>query len=323
MIIAEISANHLGDFDRAIKLIDCAKFAEADAVKFQAYHPDSMTIDHPSQAFQITEGQWAGKSLYELYTEAQTPFEWFPKLFAHARQLGLTPFASVFDRASVDFLETLDCPIYKIASFEITDTPLIEYVGTKNKPIIISTGMASNSDVLDAIEASHEPRNLSLLHCVSAYPTDVEQANLGRIRDLRSYFGLPVGISDHTRDSIVPVAATAMGAEIIEKHLTIDRNDGGPDAAFSLEPDEFYFMVRSVQATRSAMQVTNAKPYESLRRSLYVVKDMSDGEPFTIENTKSIRPGFGLPPKTLPEILGRKAKGSIGRGTPLSSELIV
>lgn len=329
-VIAEMSGNHNGDIERAFRLVEAAKEAGADAVKFQTYTADTITIDHDGPEFIIQGGLWDGRSLHDLYREAHTPWEWHPKLFAYARELGIIPFSSPFDPTAVDFLEELDAPAYKIASFEIVDIPLIQYAGKTGKPLIVSTGMASDAEVADAVAAATgtAAAGLVLLHCVSGYPTPVEEANLPRLLRLQERYGAMVGLSDHTLGNAVAVAASALGAVAIEKHFTLSRADGGPDAAFSMEPDELADLVRDTRAAHAATrEVTqdgsrSEAANKSLRRSLYVVSDVREGEPFTPANVRSIRPGLGLPPKYLPDILGRRAARPIARGTPFSFDLV-
>ncbi len=331
-IISELSANHLQKLDYAVKLIKAAKEVGADAIKLQTYTPDSITIDCNNEYFQIKQGTlWDGQTLYQLYQEAYTPWEWQPKLKEIAESEGLICFSSVFDKTSVDFLEKINVPAYKIASFEITDIPLIEYVASKGKPVIISTGIATLSDIEEAVNACKRmgDNQIALLKCVSAYPTPLEDVNLRTIPNLVETFKTVVGLSDHTLGISVPIASVALGASIIEKHLTLDRKLGGPDAAFSLEPEEFKMMVKSVREVEKASgnvsyELTEKmKKSRELSRSLFVVKDMRAGEPFTEENVRSIRPAYGLPPKYLKEVLGKRATKDIKRGTPLSWELII
>lgn len=329
-IIAEVGASHGGNLETAILLMGAAIGAGANAVKFQAYTPDTITLDCDKPDFIIKDGPWKGRKLYELYAKAHTPLEWFPTLFKVAADYGVTAFASVFDRSSVDALEKLDCPAYKIASMEITDTPLIKYAAATGKPLIISTGMASYQEQQEAIMAAgrDQSSNVALLSCVSGYPTPLDEAGLYKIKNDNFAYVLK-GISDHTKGWEVPVAATALGAMIIEKHIGLWENKS-EDAAFSLNPDEFRRMCESVRAIWKAMQPSEAKseePSRQLRRSLYVVKDMVAGEWFSEHNVRSIRPGYGLPPKELPRILGadgydRYAKIDIARGTPLTEGLI-
>jgi len=330
-IIAEMSANHLQKFDNAVKLIKAAKEAGADAVKLQTYTPDTITIDCNNEYFQIKQSTlWDGQSLYELYKKAYTPWEWQPKLKEIAEEEGLVFFSSVFDKTAVDFLERINVPAYKIASFEITDIPLIEYAASKGKPVIISTGIATLSDIEEAVNACKRMGNeqIALLKCVSAYPTPLEDVNLRTIPNLAETFKTVVGLSDHSLSISVPIASVALGACIIEKHLTLDRKLGGPDAAFSIEPEEFKAMVKSVREAEKALGEVSydltekMKKSRELSRSLFVVKDIKAGEVFTEENIRSIRPGYGLPPKYLKEILSKRATQDIKKGRPLSWELV-
>jgi len=330
-IVAELSANHLQKFDNAVKLIKAAKEAGADAVKLQTYTPDTITIDCDNEYFQIKQGTlWDGKTLYQLYKEAYTPWEWQPKLKEIAQREGLICFSSVFDKSAVDFLEEIDVPAYKIASFEITDIPLIEYVASKGKPVIISTGIATLSDIEEAVNACKRMGNnqIALLKCTSAYPAPLEEINLRTIPSMADTFKTVVGLSDHTLGIPVPIASVALGGCIIEKHLTLDRKLGGPDAAFSLEPSEFKEMVKSVREVEKALGVVSYELTKRIRRSrefsrsLFVVKDVKAGEVFTHENVRSIRPGYGLPPKFLKEVLGRRAACDIKVGTPFEWRMI-
>lgn len=329
-VIAELSGNHNGQIERALKLIELAKQAGADAVKFQTYTADTITLDHAGPGFAIEGGLWDGRKLYELYQEAHTPWDWHPILFEHARKVGITCFSSPFDPTAVDFLESLGSPAYKIASFEIVDTPLVRYAAETGKPLIISTGMAETGEIDDAVAAAHEGGGggLALLHCVSGYPTPVEEINLARIQALISQHNCIVGLSDHTLGIEVAVASVALGAAIIEKHFTLARADGGPDSAFSLEPTELAALVKGVRVAHAAVGQANyghtasEKPNMKFRRSLYAVCDIASGETLTGHNVRSIRPGYGLPPKHLPEILGRRARRGIARGTPMSFDLI-
>jgi len=330
-IIAELSANHLQKFDNAVKLIKAAKEAGADAIKLQTYTPDTITIDCNNEYFQIKQGTlWDGQTFYELYKKAYTPWEWQPKLKKIAEEEGLIFFSSVFDKTAVDFLEEINVPAYKIASFEITDIPLIEYVASKGKPIIISTGIATLSDIKEAVNACKGIGNeqIALLKCVSAYPTSLEDVNLRTIPNLSDTFKTVVGLSDHTLGISIPIASVALGASIIEKHLTLDRSLGGPDATFSLEPEEFKKMVKSVKEVEKALGEVSYDLTEKMKksrefsRSLFVVKDIKTGEVFTEENIRSIRPGYGLPPKHLKDILGKRATQDIKKGRPLSWELV-
>ena len=330
-IIAEMSANHLQKFDNAVKLIKVAKEAGVDAVKLQTYTPDTITIDCDKDYFQIKQGTlWDGQSLYKLYKKAYTPWEWQPKLKKIAGDEGLICFSSVFDKTSVDFLENINVPAYKIASFEITDIPLIEYVASKGKPVIISTGIATLSGIEEAVNACKRVGNnqIALLKCTSAYPAPLEEVNLNTIPNLADTFKTAVGLSDHTLGISVPIASVALGACIIEKHLTLDRSLGGPDAAFSLEPEEFKVMVESVREVEKALGEVSYDLTEKMKksrefsRSLFVVKDIKAGEVFTEKNIRSIRPGYGLPPNYLKDILGKRATQDIKKGIPLDLSFI-
>ncbi len=330
-IIAELSANHLQDFDLAVKTIKTMKESGADAVKFQTYTPDTITIDCDNEYFQIKQGTlWDGKTLYQLYQEAYTPWEWQPELKKIAEDIGLICFSSPFDKTAVDFLEQMNVPAYKVASFEITDIPLIEYIASKGKPVIISTGIASLAEIEEAINACKRMGNnqIALLKCTSEYPTPLEDVNLRTIPDMRERFGTVVGLSDHTLGISVPIAAVALGAKIIEKHFILDRKLGGHDSAFSLEPEEFTAMVKSVRESEKALGEVSYEYTEKIKksrefsRSLFVVEDMKAGETFTEINIKSIRPGFGLPPKYYGIIIGRKVTKDVNKGTPISWDLV-
>lgn len=316
-IIAEASCNHNGLLDNAISLIDAAKYAGADAVKFQAYTPDTITLNCNKPDFIIQDGLWKGRNLYELYTKTHTPFEWFPKLFKHAKNIGITLFASVFDYSSVDMLVALDCPAYKIASMEIIDTPLVVYAAKTNKPMIISTGMADFKEVRAALEAC-DNTNVAFLHCTSEYPGTVEYADLARMLLLKMFLGegAVVGVSDHTAGpTIVPVAATALCAAIIEKHICLEDVDT-EDREFSLQPGDFKLMVDLCRYTNEAIKLRDfvSNPSRQLRRSLYAVDDIKQGEEFTHLNLKSIRPGYGIAPRSLPRLLGKKADQNYRKG---------
>jgi len=307
-IVCEIGGNHGGSKARAIKLIDAAAEAGADAVKFQCFTPDTITLDSDRPEFKITEGPWAGRTLHDLYTETATPWEWFPDLFLHAEKAGVTAFSSVFDKTSVDFLETLDCPIYKISSFEITDIPLIEYAASKGKPLIISTGMASDEEIQHAwVHAD------VMLHCVSEYPASIAGSLHKRV--------LTRGLSDHTLSTVLPAVAIGMGATVIEKHMTLSRAYGGPDADFSLEPDEFKEMVLNCWEAYEAIQpVASPTPYKGLRRSLYACADISSGDTFTEQNVRSVRPGGGVAPKHFPALMGRRSRRAVPYGHPITDD---
>ncbi|HEY1723578.1 MAG TPA: pseudaminic acid synthase [Magnetospirillaceae bacterium] len=327
-IIAEMSGNHNGDLNRALALIDAAADAGADAVKLQTYTADTMTIDHHGPGFDIEGGLWKGRSLYELYEEAHTPWDWHPALFARAKARGITAFSTPFDPTAVDYLTSLDAPAYKIASFEVIDLPLIEHVARQGKPVIVSSGMASDAEIGEALAAIRDNGNppTVLLHCVSAYPAPAKDINLRRIPYLAQQFGAIPGLSDHTMGTTVAIGAIALGATVIEKHFTLARADGGPDAAFSLEPNELADLVTGTRTAWEAMGIAAAglKPSEKqnlqFRRSLYVVADIKAGERFTPENLRAIRPGFGLPPKYQRQVMGLTAAVDLARGTPLTPE---
>ena len=322
-IIAELSANHNNDFDLAVKTIKAMAQAGADAVKVQTYRPKSLTLDLDTGYFAPrTEGLWKGYTPWKLYTEAAMPYEWQPKLKKVAEDLGLVFFSSPFDMEAVDFLESINVPMYKIASFEITDIPLIEYAASKGKPMIISTGVAEEQDIQLAVETCRKTGNnqITLLKCTSQYPATIEKANLFTIPDMKQRFGLEVGVSDHTMGSMVPVVAVSLGAKVVEKHFILDRNLGGPDSAFSMEPLEFKEMVKAVRQAEAALgQVTFevSKKDKDRRRSLFVVKDIKAGEVLTQKNIRSIRPGFGLHPKYFKDVIGKRAKVDLERGKAL------
>jgi N-acetylneuraminate synthase len=331
-IVAEMSANHRQDFDKAIKIVQAAKEAGADAIKMQTYTPDTLTINCNNEYFQIGNGTiWEGRNLYDLYGEAYTPWDWQPKLKAIADDLGLDLFSTAFDHTSVDFLEAMDVPAYKIASFEVVDLSLIRRIAKTGKPIIMSTGMATLGEIDEAVQAIHSEGNkqLALLKCTSSYPAPPEEMNLRTIPHLAKVFSVPVGLSDHTLGITVPIAAVAMGACIIEKHFTLSRALPGPDSLFSLEPHEFKAMVEAVRVAERALgkvnyQVTDHESASRVfRRSLFVVKDMKVGEVFTSDNVRSIRPADGLHPRYLQTILGRMASRDIPRGTPLDWSLVM
>jgi len=330
-IIAELSANHNQDFDQAVALVKAAKNAGADAVKLQTYTADTLTIDCSNKFFNIGKGTlWEGKNLYNLYREAYTPWEWQPELKKLTNSLGMDFFSTPFDPTSIDFLESMEVPAYKVASFEIVDIPLIRKIAQKCKPIILSTGMASIAEIFEAVQTVRDEGNdqIALLKCTSAYPAIPEEMNLCTIPHLSKMFGVPVGLSDHTKGIAVPVAAVSLGACIVEKHFTLSRKAVGPDSAFSLEPQEFRAMVDAIRETEKALgtvsyEITKHEIASCVfRRSLFVVKDVKMGERFTNENVRSIRPGYGLPPKYFDIVLGRKASRDLIRGTPLSWECI-
>lgn len=329
-IIAELSANHNGDIRRAFEIMEAAKEAGADAVKIQTYTADTITIDHDGPEFLIRGGLWDGYKLYDLYKEAQTPWEWHGDLFAKARELGLTLFSTPFDHTAVDLLEGLGNPVYKIASFEVIDLPLIRRAAQTGRPLIVSTGMANLAEISEAVAAAREAGSggLALLHCVSAYPAPAAEANLRTIAHLADAFDVVTGLSDHTLGVAVAVAAVAAGARVIEKHFTLRRSDGGPDSKFSLEPAEMRQLVVSAREAWEALgEVTYRREASEegnmvFRRSLYFVADVAAGEAITDKHVRSIRPGYGLAPKFLSEILGRRARVDIARGTPVNWTLI-
>jgi N-acetylneuraminate synthase len=329
-VIAEMSCNHNGSLERAFEIMERAKDAGADALKLQTYTADTLTIDHDGPGFVIEGGLWDGRSLHELYEQASTPWEWHEALIAKGKELGLIVFSSPFDASAVDFLESLDAPAYKIASFEANDLPLIEKAASTGKPLIISTGIVDQVEIDDALSAARRAGagGVALLYCVSGYPTPAEEANLATIPDMIARFDVPVGLSDHTLGWEAAVGAVALGACVIEKHFTIARADGGFDAAFSAEPVELEVLCHGVEAVWKARgQASYArKPSEeaiaTYRRSLYVVENIKAGEKFTAENVRSIRPGYGLAPKHLSEIMGKCASRDVTRGSPLAWDLI-
>jgi pseudaminic acid synthase len=329
-IIAEVSANHHQDFEQAVKIIHAAKDAGANAVKLQTYTADTMTIDCDRPEFRINGTIWDGRKLYELYGEAYTPWEWQPRLKQIADDLELDLFSSPFDSSAVDFLEQMNVPAYKLASFELTDIPLIEKIVRTSKPLIMSAGMATLEEVEEAVQTARQAgaTQIALLKCTSGYPASPEEMNLRTIPELSRRFDVPVGLSDHTMNVAAPVAAVALGACIIEKHLTLSRSEPGPDSAFSLEPQEFKAMVEAVRVAEKALGEihfgVSAKEASSrvFRRSLFVVRDIKRGESFTADNVRSIRPGHGLHTRHLKEILGQPATRNIERGTPLTWDLI-
>jgi N-acetylneuraminate synthase len=329
-IIAELSANHNGRLETAMKIIDEAAKAGADAVKMQTYRPDTITLDSNAEDFKIKGGLWDGRTLYELYEQAHTPWEWHKPLFEHARKVGITIFSSPFDTTAVDLLEDLNAPAYKIASFEAVDLPLIKYVAKTGKPMIISTGMADAEEIQEAIEAAREGgcEQLAVLHCVSGYPAPSEDYNLRTIPDMINRFGLVTGLSDHTLDNTTAIASVALGASIIEKHFTLNRNGGGPDDSFSLEPNELAALCRDSKTAWAALGKVDYERKSSeqgnvkFRRSLYFVKDLKAGEVITEDAVCSVRPGYGLAPKYLPDIVGKKIIKDVKRGTPMSWDLI-
>lgn len=329
-VICELSANHNGSLERALKMVEVAAATGADAIKIQTYTADTLTIDCDREDFRIKGGLWDGYTLYNLYKEAYTPYEWHAKLFALARELGVTMFSTPFDESAVDLLTELDAPAHKIASFEAIDLPLIAYVAKRGKPMIVSTGMASLGEIGEAVATARNngASELALLHCVSSYPAPMEDANVVTVPHLGAAFGCVAGLSDHTPGSAAAVASVALGGAIVEKHFTLSRADGGPDAAFSLEPDEFKRLVEDCKGAWRAIGRVNydllgsERGSKALRRSLYAVRAIAKGELLTHDNVRSIRPGFGLPPKLLSEVLGRTAAREIAFGEPLTRDMI-
>ena len=330
-VVAEISANHNHDFEKAVNIVKAANEAGADAIKLQTYTADTITIDARQDHFRVGGGTlWDGKTLYDLYREAYTPWEWQPKLKRVANDLGMDLFASAFDATSVDFLDQIGVPAHKVTSFELVDIPLIQKMAATGKPLILSTGMATAEEIEEAVVAARKAgaRQIALLKCTSSYPAKPEAMNLRTIPELMRRFEVPVGLSDHTMDVAAPVVAVALGACIIEKHLTLSRNTPGPDSAFSLEPAEFKAMVRAVRTAEKALGEVyfglgaSEEKSRAFRRSLFVTADVRQGEAFTDRNVRSIRPGHGLHTRHLPEVLGRRATRDIERGTPLSWELV-
>ena len=330
-VVAELSANHNQNFEQALRIVEAAKDAGADAVKLQTYTADTITIDSDREEFRIGGGTlWDGRNLHQLYREAYTPWEWQPKLQKVAENLGLDFFSSAFDASAVDFLETMNVPVHKIASCELVDIPLIQKMAATGKPLIMSTGMATPQEIEEALQAARGAgaTQIVLLKCTSAYPAPAEEMNLRTIPELARRFGVPVGLSDHTMGTAVPVAAVALGACIVEKHLTLSRSEPGPDSAFSLEPKEFKEMVDAVRVAEKAIGEVHFGVSEKeassrvFRRSLFVVRNVKRGEEFNAENIRSIRPGHGLHTRHLIEILGQRAACDIERGTPLSWDLV-
>jgi pseudaminic acid synthase len=329
-VIAEMSANHNGSIDNAFKIIKAAKMAGADAVKLQTYRPDTITLDRDSEEFQIHGGLWNGKTLYQLYEEAHTPWEWHAPLFNYAHKLGIIIFSSPFDNTAVDLLEDLNAPAYKIASFEAVDLPLIKYVASTGKPMIISTGMADVEEIQEAIDAARTGgcKELAILHCVSGYPAPASDYNLKTIPDMIRRYSLVTGLSDHTLDNATAIAAVALGASIIEKHFTLDRTGGGPDDIFSLEPFELAALCSDCKSAWQALGQVDYRRQSSelgnvkFRRSLYFVKDLKVGDVIAADSVRSVRPGFGLPPKNLLNVIGRFVKHDVQSGTAVAWEHI-
>jgi pseudaminic acid synthase len=329
-IIAELSANHNGSLDNALETIKAAKRAGADCIKLQTYTADTITLDSDKEDFVIKGTIWDGKKLHTLYQEAYTPWEWHEQIYRVAKEEGLICFSSPFDKTAVDLLESLHSPAYKIASFEITDIPLIEYVASKGKPVIISTGIAVQEDIELALEACHRMGNydIALLKCTSSYPAPIQEANMCMVKDLAERYNVISGLSDHTMGSTVPIVATVFGAKIIEKHFIIDRAIGGPDASFSMNEEEFTAMVKAVREAEKASGLVDYKLTEKqakgrdFSRSLYIAENIKAGEIFTDKNLRSVRPGFGLHPKYFNEIIGKKSNQDLEKGTPMKLNYI-
>ena len=329
-VIAEMSANHAGDIVRAKEIIHAAKEAGADCIKIQTYTPDTLTIDCDNKYFHISDGTWNGENLYQLYQKAYTPWEWQKELFEEAKKTGIDFFSTPFDNSAVDFLESIGIGFYKIASFELVDIPLIEYVASKGKPIIMSTGMATLAEIEDAVNAVRSQNNndLALLRCASAYPAITDEMNLLTMQNMGQTFNVPYGLSDHSMGSVGAVTAVALGASVIEKHFCLDRAIENPDSSFSMNPEEFKKMVSDIRQAEKAIGRIKYGPSEQeqqnlkFRRSIFCVKDIRKGEKLTEENIRIIRPGYGLPPKYFSDILGQTALEDIKRGTPLAFEMI-
>ena len=324
-VIAEMSANHNGQIERAFKIIEAAKQAGADAVKLQTYRPDTITLNCDAEEFRIRGGLWDGRTLYDLYQEAHMPWDWHAPLFAHARKLGITIFSSPFDNTAVDLLEDLNAPAYKIASFEAVDHGLIKYVASTGKPMIISTGMADAEEIQQAIDAAREGgcQELAILHCVSGYPSPAEDYNLRTIPDMIRRFGLVTGLSDHTLDNTTAITSVAVGASIIEKHFTLDRTGGGPDDSFSLQPAELAALCKDTKTAWASLGrvdyglKSSEQGNVKFRRSLYFVRDLKAGDVITADAVRSVRPGFGAPPKHLDAVVGMRVKNNTAANTPV------
>ncbi|WP_316346923.1 pseudaminic acid synthase [Desulfuromonas acetoxidans] len=329
-VIAELSANHNGSIDNAFRIIESAKNAGADAVKLQTYTADTITLDCDSEDFQIKGGLWDGKTLYRLYEEAQMPWEWHAPLFEYARKIGITIFSSPFDTTAVDLLEDLNTPAYKIASFEAIDLPLVKYVASTGKPMIISTGMADCREIEEAINAARDGgcKELAILHCVSGYPAPPEDYNLRTLTDMQRRFGLVTGLSDHTLDNTTAIASVALGASIVEKHVTLDRSGSGPDDSFSLEPKELAALCHGAKTAWQALgkvdygRKSSEESNVKFRRSLYFVKDMKAGQTIAEGSVRSVRPGYGLPPKYFEKIIGRRLIKDVSANTPVIISVI-
>jgi N-acetylneuraminate synthase len=329
-VIAEVSANHNGKLETAMRIIEEAKKAGADAAKLQTYKPDTITLNCDSEDFKIRGGLWDGRTLYELYEEAHMPWEWHKPLFEHARKVGITLFSSPFDNTAIDLLEDLNAPAYKIASFEAVDLPLIKYAASTGKPMIISTGMADAEEIQEAIDAAREGgcKELAVLHCVSGYPAPAEDYNLRTIPDMIQRFGLVTGLSDHTLDNTTAITSVAMGASIIEKHFTLDRSGGGPDDSFSLEPAELAALCHGAKTAWAALgqvdygRKSSEQGNVKFRRSLYFVKDMKAGDVIAQDCVRSVRPGFGLAPRYFDQLIGRKVRSDVRFATPVQWDLV-
>lgn len=329
-VIAELSANHNGKLETAQRIIEEAKKAGADAVKLQTYKPDTITLNCDSDDFKIKGGLWDGRTLYDLYEEAHMPWDWHKPLFDRARELGITIFSSPFDKTAIDFLEDLNAPAYKIASFEAVDLPLIKCAASTGKPMIISTGMADAEEIAEAIEAAREGgcKELAVLHCVSGYPAPAEDYNLRTIPDMIERFGLVTGLSDHTLDNTTAIASVVLGASIIEKHFTLDRSGGGPDDSFSLEPSELAALCQGAKTAWSALgrvdygRKSSEQGNAKFRRSLYFVRDLKAGDVVSGDAVRSVRPGFGLAPKHLPQVIGRRVLKDVDCGTPIDWSIL-
>lgn len=329
-VIAEMSANHNGILQKALDTISAAKKCGADAIKLQTYTADTMTIDCDNEQFFIRGGLWDGYKLYDLYKWAQTPFEWHKVMFDHARKIGVTAFSTPFDETAVDLLEDLNVPAYKVASFEATDLPLIKYIASTKKPMIISTGMACLEEIEEAVSAAQDNgcNDLILLHCISSYPAPVEQSNLLTISDMRKRFNVQVGLSDHSLSDVASITSVAFGATVIEKHFILDRNDKGADSEFSIEPAELESLCKSTKEARASLGEIgyDRKPSEEanvkFRRSIYFVKPLKEGDKITEDSIRRIRPGFGLPPKFYKQLIGMNVKKDVARGTAVSWDLI-
>lgn len=329
-VIAELSANHNGSLDIALETIAAAKNAGADAVKIQSYEPQTITLDVATKDFQITSGLWKGSTLFELYSRAYTPFDWHPKLFKYAKEIGITLFSSPFDHTAIDLLEGLSSPAYKIASFELVDLPLIERAAKTGRPLVMSTGMADRNEIDEAVDAATKAgcSEMVILHCISGYPTPLDQANLKVITDLKHRYSCIVGLSDHTVGNMASTVSVALGADVIEKHLILDRSLGGPDASFSIEPDELKSLISDVNLAKSSLGRVDysLKKSESdnvkFRRSLYFVNDLKQGAVIKEHDVKSVRPGFGLAPKYLDDVIGKTVNTSVNRGDATDWKLI-